>query len=210
MYKMDKKIAVLTLSMLLSFHHGLHAQARYLNYNRIIEVTAKLKALERNRDKVEAFEKNFKSSYVNSWILFPRKYNAINTLMLELLDTAETKPANPHSATLQVLEMIDDELKGLINRYGYRKELIALSHRTSQLRATLNKGIPLNPLYAARLKQEAQDLLAEVMLTESSGDAVEKYVKKHVQKMKQKEEEKEQKKSQPTEPESYEGTDSKG
>lgn len=191
---------VLTISMLLGAHHGMHA--RYLNYDRIIQVVAKLKALGKDTEKIETFEKNFKSGYVNSWFLLPREYNKIFALMLDLLDTADHKSANQKDTILQVLEMLDDELKGLINRYGYRKELVALSHRTSELRLKITKGaLFFNTLYAAELKRAAQDLLAESLLTESSAESITRCIKDHTRK--KEEQEKEQKKSQPAEPEPY-------
>jgi hypothetical protein len=171
-------------------------------------VIAKLKALGRNTEKVEAFEKIFKSSYVNSWLLLPREYNKLSALMVELLDTADKKSATQQDTTLKVLEMIDEELKGLINRHGYRKELVALSHKTSQLHLNIAKNSAINPLYLAELKRLAQDLLAECLLTESSAESIEKRVKDYTRKIKEKETQNEQKKTQP-ESEPHEGTDRK-
>jgi hypothetical protein len=198
---------LLTLSMLASVHHGIKA-TRYLNYDRIIQVIAKLKALGKNTDKVEAFEKNFKNSYVTSWVLLPREYNKLSVLMVELLDTADKKSATQQETMLQVLEMIDDELKGLLNRHGYRKDLVALSYKTSDLRVNLARNSTINPLYLAELKRSAQDILAESLLNESTSESIEKRVKDHMRKLKEKETQKEQKKSQ-TEQNPHEGTDRK-
>jgi|SRR5271155_2545098 len=196
---------VLALSMLASTHYTMQAAGRYLDYGRILQVVAKLKALGVQTPKVEAFEKNFKSSYVNSWFLLPREYNKIFALILELLDTADHKAVNQKDAMLNVLEMLDDELKGLINRYGYRKELVALSHKTSELRVNIIKTDSMNTWYIAELKRAAQDILAEALLTDSSAESIERRIKNHAKK----EQEKEQKKSQTIEPEPYEETDRK-
>jgi len=177
---MNKQLLILTLSMLASAPYKL--QARYLNHARIIEVTAKLKALERNPEKVELFEKSFHDNFLNRFMLLPGTYNRVSALMLELLDTADQKPVNQQTAMLQVLEMIDSELMGLINRYGYRRELISMSYRTMQLRATLAKGAPLNPIFAAELKREIQDLIAEALTSEKSSEALKLCIKKHMRK----------------------------
>jgi len=197
---------VLALSMLLSAHHGMNA--RYLNYDRILQVVAKLKVLGKDTEKIEMFEKNFKSNYVNSWFLMPREYNKLLALMLDLLDTADSKAPTPKEKILQVLEMLDNELKGLINCYGYQKELVALSYRTSELRLKITQGtLFFNMTYAAELKRLAQDLLAESLLTESSAESIVRCVKDHTKKIEEKE--KEQKRSQPIEPNPYEETDRK-
>jgi hypothetical protein len=199
---MNKNMTALTITMLLSAHHGI--QARYLNYDRIMQVTAKLKALDRNTAKVEKFEKNLKGSYINYWLyLTPGTYNTFAALMVELLETAGHKPASQKIAIMQVLEMIEKELEPLVKKYTHRKELIALSYKTTQLREAFSKELPINPIYAAQLKQELQDLLAEVLLTDRSFQSIEMHVKKYLQKV-----EEEQKKSQ-TESVSYEGTESK-
>lgn len=172
------RTVVLTLGMLVSGYRGLHADRRYLNYDRIIQVVAKLKALGKDTAKIENFEKNFKGSYVNSWFLLPREYNKLYALMLELLDTTDHKSVNQKDVLLNVLEMLDDELKGLINRYGYRKELVALSHRTSELRVKVIRGASmLNPLSASELKRDAQDILAEALLNDDSNKSIARCLK---------------------------------
>jgi|GEM_PF-2123206 hypothetical protein len=197
---------VLTLSMLLSAYHGLHAERRYLNYERIIQVVAKLKALGKDTAKIEMFEKNFKGSYVNSWFLLPREYNKIFALMLEFLDTTDhNKSVNQRDTLLNVLEMVDDELKGLINRYGYRKELVALSHRTSELRIKVMKGpLLVGPMYNAELKRVTQDLLAESLLNEDSGKSIERCIKERIKKKDEND-----KKSHSLDPDPYEETNRK-
>lgn len=177
------RTVVLTLSMLFSAYHGLHAERRYLNYDRIIQVVAKLKTLGKDTAKIETFEKNFKGSYVNSWFLLPREYNKLFALMLELLDTTDHKSVNQKDVLLNVLEMLDDELKGLINRYGYRKELVSLSHRTSELRIKVLRGSSfMSPLYAAELKRDAQDILAESLLNEDSSKSIQRCLKERAKK----------------------------
>lgn len=169
---------VLTVSMLVSTHRELQAERRYLNYDRIIQVVAKLKSLGKNTAKIEIFEKNFKGSYVNSWFLLPREYNKLYALMLELLDTTDHKSVNQKDVLLNILEMLDDELKGLINRYGYRKELVALSHRTSELRVKVIRGPSmLHPLSASEIKRDAQDILAEALLNDDSSKSIERCLK---------------------------------
>jgi hypothetical protein len=196
---------ILTLSMLFSAYHGLHAEKRYLNYDRIIQVVAKLKTLSNDKTKVEMFEKNFKGSYVNSWFLLPREYNKLLALMLELLDTTDHKSVNQKDVLLNVLEMLDDELKGLINRYGYRKELVALSHRTSDLRIKVIKGaLFLNPMYAAELKRAVQDLLAESLLNEDSSKSIQRCLKERTKKKDDND-----KKSHSIDPDPYEETNRK-
>lgn len=198
---------VLTLSMLLSVYHGVHAN-RYLNYDRIIQVVAKLKTLSKDTAKIELFEKNFKGSYVNSWFLLPREYNKILALMLELLDTTDHKSVNQKDTLLNVLEMLDEELRGLINCYGYRKELVALSHRTDELRIKIVKGaLFLNALHAAEIKRAAQDLIAEALLNEDSAKSIERCLKERTKKMEEKE--KDLKKSRQIEPDPYEESNRK-
>lgn len=196
---MNTQAILLTLSMLASAP-SMHA--RFLNHSRIIEITAKLKALERNPEKIAIFEKNFNNNALNRFILMPGTYNQITALMLELLDTADQKPTTQVAAMTQVLEMIDSELMGLINRLGYRKEIIALSYKTDQLRTTLRQGVPMNPVFAAMLKREIQDLIAEAMWSEKSSEVISVCVKKHMRKKENNE------KESHTEPDSY-GTDSK-
>jgi hypothetical protein len=191
--------------MLLSTYSGIHADRRYLNYDRIIQVVAKLKTLSKDTAKVENFEKTFKGSYVNSWFLLPREYNKVFALMLELLDTADRKAVNQKDALLNVLEMLDDELKGLINRYGYRKELVALSHTASDLRLKVLKGaFILNPLYSAELKRTAQDLIAKALLDDDISKSIERRKKEQEKKM-----EDNDKKSHPIDSDPYEETNRK-
>lgn len=180
---MNTRTAVLTLSMLFSAYNKIDAQARYLNRDRIIQIAAKLKTLTKDTAKIETFEKNFKGSYVNSWFLLPREYNKIFALMLEFLDTTDHKPATQKDALLNVLEMLDEELKGLINRYGYRKELVALSQATNDLRIKVIKGpFIANPIYEAELKRIAQDLIAKALLDQELSKSIERCMQEHMKK----------------------------
>ncbi len=208
---MQKNLIILTLSMLLSVHPDI--QARYVNYDRAIQVIAKLKALEKNSAQIEMCKKQFESKY--SRLLLPRDYNALNTLMIELLNTAEQqKLPNQQEMLLNVLHVIDDELMGLINRYGYSKELIALSYKTTSLHAEISKGAWLNPIYAAERKRLIQDLLAQAIMTDVVFEAIQKYQRKQL--LKADEQKAEEKKVEPVvnkeshvAPEPDNGTDAK-
>lgn len=189
---MQKNI-IFALGILLSIHHGAHA--RYLKYDTVIQVTAKLKTLGKDTTTIEAFEKEFPHRYFG--LIRPREYNKLYALLLSFLATAEYQQATHKVSTqqddaLQILEMIDNELKGLINKYGYRKEFIGLSYRTTKLRSDLTKSSILYPIYSAGLKREAQDLLAEALLTETISEQIEKRVKTHLRKIKEKDQKKEE------------------
>ena len=103
--------------------------------------------------------------------------------MLEFLDTTDHKPATQKDALLNVLEMLDEELKGLINRYGYRKELVALSQATNDLRIKVIKGpFIANPIYEAELKRIAQDLIAKALLDQELSKSIERCMQEHMKK----------------------------
>jgi hypothetical protein len=180
-YISKKHTMVITLSMLASAHHEMQAD-RYVNYDRTLKVTAQLKALERNPELAAAFEKDFEQKYFR--ILRPREYNKLYALILDLLSTAEFKPLNQQENALQILEMINDELRGLINRHGYREELIALSYRASLLCSEINRSSWVNPISAAAIKRSIQDLLAEALLTDMVFERIKHCVTKHVEKTK--------------------------
>jgi len=193
---MKRTILILTISMSANIH------ARYINYDRLIEVTAKLKALGRDTTKIEICDKELKQKY--SRFLLPRDYNKVYALIQELLITTERKLVNPQETILHVLEMIDDEIKGLINKHGYRQELIALSYRTTQLRTEITRTSRINPLSIAELKRNTQDLLAEAVLTDAVFKSIQKRVKSHLRKIQEKKEKESHAESEP-----YEETDIK-
>lgn len=211
---MNTRSMVLSLSMLLSV--GTQSNARYLDHETALKVVAKLKVFEKNPEMIEALEQELEQKYVR-W-LRPRDRNKLHSLMLERLSVAEHEPLNQREYTIDVLEMIHEELIGLINKYGYRAELIALAYKANDLKNRINSSYKVYPFdkepYPGE-KRAAQDLLAEVLLTDIVFERVEKRVNDHVKKVESKNdsvnedtkgEEKDLKESQP-ESEPYEETD---
>jgi hypothetical protein len=172
-----------------SYPHS--AQARYLNYDKIIAVTSKLQTLQRNPELATKCKKEFEQKYTR--LLRPSEYNKLYALLLQLLDTSDHKPLNQQENALQILEMVSDEIKGLINKHGYRPELINLSYRTTLLTFQIHHRSSMNPFHTSAVKRSVQDLLSEAILTDMIFERIQTNVKKHVEKQ---EEQKRQEKDQ--------------
>lgn len=184
------KNSILTLSMLTGLCPHI-TQARYLNYDKIIAVTSKLQTLQRNPELATACKKEFEQKYFR--LLRPNEYNKLYALLLKLLDTADHKPLNEQENALQILEMVGDEIKGLINRFGYRPELISLSYRTTLLSFQIRNRSSMNPFHTSSVKRSVQDLLSEMLLTDMVFERIQICIKTHVEKQ---EEQKRQSKEQ--------------
>ena len=89
--------------------------------------------------------------------------------------------------------MVSDEIKGLINKHGYRPELINLSYRTTLLTFQIHHRSSMNPFHTSAVKRSVQDLLSEAILTDMIFERIQTNVKKHVEKQ---EEQKRQEKDQ--------------
>lgn len=154
---------ILALIVLLSSSYAL--EARYLTYQRALQVLAKLKTLHRHTDGIEHLLKELEQKYVG--FLRPQEYNQIQELLLSCMNTSPVPPLNKREQALQVLEQVQDIVAGLINRYGYRAEFIDLEYEIRHLQQKIHNSFKIYPFDSRPWSGEnrgIQDLLSRAVL----------------------------------------------